>query len=245
VATFAANITNPKFNRMKLKFIVPSLAFLFAATAASAQISLGAQAGVAFAKSKTDIFSQNTGFELDSKNRVGFTGGLVADIPLGEGGLRLMPELNFVQKGLKANGKVEIDVLGQIVSAETDANANLNYLDLPVNLAYSLDAGNGRLIIGAGPYASYGLSGNIKVKVSALGQSDEETQDVEFGSAEDQIKRMDFGANFMAGYILNNGFMVKVNYSLGLTNLSNSSESDWKNRHFGLTVGYFFMRGGE
>jgi hypothetical protein len=56
---------------------------------------------------------------------------------------------------------------------------------------------------------------------------------------------MDFGANFMAAYVMNNGFLVKFNYSLGLTNLNNSSEGDWKNRHFGLTVGYFFLRGGE
>ncbi len=56
---------------------------------------------------------------------------------------------------------------------------------------------------------------------------------------------MDFGANFMAGYIMNNGLMLKVNYSLGLANLSNVSDSDWKNRYFGVTLGYFFLRGGE
>jgi hypothetical protein len=230
---------------MKLKLIIPALASILIASAAHAQISLGAQAGASFAKSKTDNFASITGFELDTKNRIGFTGGLVADIPIGESGLRLMPELNFVQKGLKAEGSIEIDFLGQIVTAQTDASVNLNYLDLPVNLAYAIEAGNGRFIIGAGPYASYGLSGNIKVKVSALDQSEEETQDVDFGSGEDEIKRMDFGANFMAAYVMNNGFLVKFNYSLGLTNLNNSSEGDWKNRHFGLTVGYFFLRGGE
>jgi Outer membrane protein beta-barrel domain len=245
VATFAGFITNPKFNRMKLKFIVPSLALLFAAGAASAQISIGAQAGVAFAKSKTDEFSGVSGFELSTKNRIGFTGGLVADIPFGESGFRLMPELNFVQKGLKADGTVEIDILGQIVSAQTEADISLSYIDLPVNLAYAVEVGNGRLIVGAGPYASIGLSGRTKVKLTALGQSEEESDDLEFGSGEDQLKRMDFGANFMAGYIMNNGFLVKLNYSLGLTNLSNTSESDFKNRYFGLTVGYFFLRGGE
>lgn len=231
---------------MKLKLIFPALALILVANAASAQISLGAQAGAVFAKSKTDDFTSTIpGIDLSTKNRVGFTAGLIADIPIGESGLRLMPELNFVQKGLKADGTVDIDILGQIVTAQAEANINLSYIDIPVNLAYAVEAGNGRFIIGAGPYAGFGLSGKSKVKVSALGQSEEEEDDIEFGSDEDQIKRMDFGANFMAGYIMNNGLMLKVNYSLGLTNLSNVSDSDWKNRYFGVTVGYFFLRGGE
>jgi hypothetical protein len=232
---------------MKLKLVLPLFALVLVANAASAQISLGAQAGAVFAKSKTDDFSSAIpGIDLSTKNRVGFTAGLIADIPIGESGLRLMPELNFVQKGLKADGTVDIDLgAGQFISAQTEANLGLAYIDIPVNLAYAFEAGSGRFIIGAGPYAGFGLSGKSKVKVSALGQSEEEEDDIEFGSDEDQIKRMDFGANFMAGYIMNNGLMLKVNYSLGLANLSNVSDSDWKNRYFGVTLGYFFLRGGE
>jgi len=232
---------------MNLKPILPVLALVFFANAASAQISLGGQAGAVFAKSKTDDFSSTIpGIDLSTKNRIGFSAGLIADIPIGESGLRVIPELNFVQKGLKAEGNVDIDLGGgQIIAAQTEADINLSHIEIPVNLAYAFEAGNGRFIIGAGPYAGFGLSGKSKVKVSALGQSEEEEDDIEFGSEEDQIKRMDFGANFMAGYIMNNGLMLKVNYSLGLANLSNTSESDWKNRYFGVTLGYFFLRGGE
>ena len=228
---------------MKLNHIIPALALIFIGHSASAQFSLGAQAGAVFAKSKTDELSSLTGFDLSSKNRVGFSAGLIGDMPIGESGLRLMPELNFVQKGLKADGSVTIDILGQLVTAETEASVNLSYLELPVNLAYAVPAGPGNLIIGAGPYAGFALSGKTKAKVSALGQSEEEEQDIEFGSADDQLKRMDFGANFMAGYIMENGLMLKVNYSLGLSNLSNTSQSDWKNRYFGVSLGYFFLRG--
>jgi hypothetical protein len=230
---------------MKLKLLVPALALVLISGAASAQISLGAQAGAVFAKSKTDELSGVTGFDLSTKNRVGFTAGVIADIPFGESGLRLMPELNFVQKGVKANGNVNFDLLGQIVNADVDANVSLNYIELPVNLAYAVEAGSGRFIIGAGPYAGFGLNGKTSAKVSFQGQSQEEDEDIEFGSDEDQIKRFDFGANFMAGYIMNNGLLFKVNYSLGLANLSNVSDSDWKNRYFGVSVGYFFLRGGE
>jgi hypothetical protein len=230
---------------MKLKFLLPSVALFLVASAANAQISLGAQAGAAFAKSSTDDITDISGINLNYKNRVGFSGGLIADIPIGESGLRIVPELYYVQKGLKADGTVSIDILGQLVTADAEADINLSYIDLPVNLAYAIEAGNGRFIIGAGPYAGFGLSGKSKVKVSALGQSEEQTEDVKFGSAEDELKQFDYGANFMAAYIMNNGFMVKVNYSLGLANLSNVSDSDWKNRYFGVSLGYFFLRGGE
>jgi hypothetical protein len=230
---------------MKLKLFVPALALVFISGAASAQISLGAQAGAVFAKSKTDQLGGLPGIDLSTKNRVGFTAGAIADIPFGESGLRLMPELNFVQKGVKANGNVNFDLLGQIVNADVDATVNLNYIELPVNLAYAVEAGPGRFIVGAGPYAAFGLNGKTNAKVSFQGQSQEEDEDIEFGSDDDQIKRVDFGANFMAGYIMNNGLLFKVNYSLGLANLSNVNDSDWKNRYFGVSVGYFFLRGGE
>jgi hypothetical protein len=230
---------------MKLKLVLPVFALVLVANAASAQVSLGAQAGAVFSKSKTDDLSSLTGIDIDTKNRIGFTAGLIADIPIGESGFRVMPELNYVQKGVKADGSVEIDIFGQLVTADTEVDIPFSYLELPVNLAYAVEAGNGRFVIGAGPYAAYGLSAKAKIKVSALGQSEEEEEDFEFGSGDDQVKRMDFGANFMAAYIMHNGLMLKVNYSLGLTNLSNTSDSDWKNRYFGVTVGYFFLRGGE
>ena len=232
---------------MKLKLIFPALALLLVANAASAQISLGAQAGAVFAKSKTDDFTSDIpGIDLSSKHRVGFTAGLIADIPIGESGLRLMPELNFVQKGLKSDGTVNIDIpSGPSVNAQVDANINLAYIEIPVNLAYAVEAGNGRFVIGAGPYAGFGLSGKSKAKVSILGETEEEEENIEFGVNEDQIKRMDFGANFMAAYIMHNGLMLKVNYALGLNNLSNVRDSEWKNRYFGVTLGYFFLRGGE
>jgi len=45
--------------------------------------------------------------------------------------------------------------------------------------------------------------------------------------------------------------MLKVNYSLGLMNLSNETNfegiilKDYKNRYFGVSLGYFFLQGGK
>lgn len=225
---------------MKLKLIFP-VALLILASTASAQISVGAHAGAAFSKPSLDDPASIPGLSYDIKSRTGIYAGLMADMPLGESGFRFMPELNFVNKGFIADAS--IDLLGQQFSVES--KSNISYIELPVNFAYSIPLSSNRLMVGAGPYAGYGIGGKTVAKTTAGGVSEEEEADIEFGSAEGQFDRFDFGANFMAAYVMNNGLMFKVNYSLGLINLSNDSESDYKNRYFGVSVGYFFLQGGK
>jgi hypothetical protein len=225
---------------MKLKLIIPAT-LLFIASASSAQISLGGQAGAVFSKPSASTETGIQGVELNLKNRTSFSAGLIADIPFGESGFRLIPEAIFVNKGLLSDASV--DILGQ--QLKVDVKSNISYIDIPVNFAYAINLGGNRLMVGAGPYAGIGIGGKTIATATSNGTSQKEEQDIEFGSGEEQYKRMDFGANFMAGYILNNGLMFKVNYSLGLANLSNSNEADYKNRYFGVSVAYFFLRGGE
>lgn len=225
---------------MKLKLIFP-IAILFIASAASAQISLGGQAGAVFSKPSTELSTGVPGLSFDIKSRTGFSAGLIADIPLGEGGFRFMPELYYVGKGVIANAS--IDLLGQQIKAES--KTNISYIDLPINFAYAIELGGNRLMVGAGPYAGFGLSGKTIATTTANGVSQEEEENIEFGNGSGQFDRMDFGANFMAAYILNNGLMLKVNYSLGLVNLSNDPDTDYKNRFFGVSLGYFFLQGGK
>lgn len=225
---------------MKLKLIIP-VTFLFFASAASAQLSLGGQAGAVFSKPSTQIPSSIPGLTYDIKSLTGFSAGLIADIPIGESGFRVMPELYYVGKGFKADAS--FDLLGQQIKGET--KTTISYIDLPINFAYAFELGNNRLMLGAGPYAGFGLSGKTTGKTTVGGVSQEEERDVEFGNASGEFDRLDIGANFMAAYILNNGLMFKVNYSLGMINLSNSSDSDYKNRFLGVSIGYFFLQGGK
>jgi hypothetical protein len=225
---------------MKLKLIFP-VAILFIASAASAQISLGGQAGAVFSKPSTELSTGIPGLSFDTKSRTSFFAGAIADIPLGEGGFRFIPELYYVDKGLKANASV--DLLGQKITAES--KTNISYIDLPINFAYAIELGNNRLMVGAGPYAGFGLNGKTVSTITANGVSEKQDEKVEFGNGSGQIDRFDFGANFMAAYVLNNGLMLKVNYSLGLLNLSNDPDTDYKNRFFGVSLGYFFLQGGK
>jgi hypothetical protein len=225
---------------MKLKLIIP-VAILFFATSASAQISLGGQAGAVFSKPATEIPTGIPGLTYDIKSRTNFSAGLIADIPLGESGFRFIPELLYVGKGFKANASV--DLLGQDLKVES--TTSISYIDLPINFAYAIDLGENRLMVGAGPYAGFGLGGSSKVITTANGVSQEEKENIEFGNGTGQFDRVDIGANFMAAYILNSGLMLKVNYSLGFLNLSNDEDTKYKNQYFGVSLGYFFLQGGK
>jgi hypothetical protein len=200
----------------------------------SAQVSFGVQAGAVLSKPSA---KQSTDFgEIKPESKFGFSGGLIADIPFGDEPLRLMPELKFVQKGVKYDFSAE--AFGQVFKIE--GNSNINYVELPVNLAYAFEMGGNKLFLGAGPYAAIGLNGNTKGKSSVNGEPAEETDDkIEFGSEVDQTKRFDYGGNVMAGYFMNNGVMLKLNYSRGFANLSNEADSKYRNQYLGLSIAYF------
>ena len=233
-------ITNTiKINFMNAKIFVSAIC-LFFASAAMSQVSLGIQGGgvMSMARVKEDALS---GQSLKGKSKYGWQAGIIADIPFGEGNLRLMPELNYVNKGYKLN--TSINVVGQTVTV--DGTSNVGYIELPLNLAYTIPVGDNFFVIGAGPYASYGVNGKNKVKSSINGQGSEETSKVEFGSDESQIKPFDYGVNVMAGYLFGNGMQIKLNYSYGLAELSNAEFTTYKNSYLGLSLGYYIKRAGK
>lgn len=220
---------------MKTKLLFLSL-LVFIGFHTKAQVSLGVQGGAVM----SNVSGKQTLFEISSKPKSKFSwqAGLMADIPLGESGFRFIPELKFVNKGFKA----EEDILG--VGTAT-GSVNLSYIELPVNFGYALDLGGAQLVLGAGPYAALGIIGKAKYEVNLSGTSQSTEEDIKFGSNQDELKPLDFGANLMAGLLLENGLMVKANYSLGLANASNIPNSTFKNTYMGLSLVYFFKRAGE
>jgi hypothetical protein len=192
-------------------------------TALSAQTRFGINAGAVLANLKGEEAGEEQ--ELDSK--IGITAGIRADVPLSEN-FRFRPGLNFVQKG----GKQEFDFLGtQIKSTLT-----LNYLELPLNFVYNAPAGNGKFFIGAGPVFGFGISGKNKVESGG----EEQTEDINFGDAEDEVKSFEFAGNVLAGYECASGLYFQANYNPGFSNLSNAPDSELKTTYFGLRIGYFF-----
>lgn len=216
--------------------------FLFVSVAGFSQVSIGAQAGGVLSSpsiKSTELFDQS----IDAKSRFSWKAGLVFDIPFGEDGWRFMPELNYVNKGFDLD--MSTSFLGQPVMIK--GNSNIGYLEIPLNVAYALELGDNNLVIGAGPYVAYALTGKNNFEASVAGQivtSDKES--IDFGSDPGQIKPFDYGANLSVGYLLSGGIMFKANYNLGLANISNEGNgSSYKNNYFGLSIVYFFKRAGE
>ena len=111
-----------------------------------------------------------------------------------------------------------------------ESTTKLNYLEIPLNVAYKFSAGElSNFFVQAGPYLGYALSGKEK--------SDGESTDVEFGDA--GMKRFDIGLGFGLGLALG-PIVPSISYQLGLANLSGDSDTKVKNKVLQISVAYMF-----
>ena len=201
------------------KTIIILMAFIFFMHAANSQKArIGFTAGSSLANYK---FKE--GDEDQSGNsKAGFTAGLIVNIPAGKN-FMIQTGAHWVQKGTKDeqdNG-----------SGGTDkASLTTNSIEIPVNFLYT---SNGGFFIGAGPSASFAVSG--KAKFNDL------SADLHFGNSnDDDIKGFDFGANVVTGYQSPGGFLVAANFNQGFSNLvpGDAGTSSMKSHYFGIRLGY-------
>jgi hypothetical protein len=212
---------------MKSVITTAMLVILLASGYVNAQTRIGISAGPAFAS----ITAKSEGISISSpKLKLGFTAGLFADAPLSSN-FSFHPEVNFVQKGSIWKEGSEKDKL------------DINYIEVPMNFVYNVTQHDG-FFIGAGPSLGIAISGREKYTDKDYPENNSNDK-ITFGSSEDDMKRTDFGANFLAGYKLAGGITIAANYNLGLGNIANKSdvpEDDGtvRNRYFSIKIGYMF-----
>jgi len=205
---------------MKTKLVsVTVLAFFVTVNSfAQSNITFGVRAGVNF---QNLTGKDETGDKFSNKLIPGFNVGGNVEIPVATD-FYLQPGLLFSTKGAK--------------DKNSDFKTHLSYLEIPVNFLYKPVLGDGKLLLGFGPYAAFGVGGKYK--------GDGNSTSVEFGSDPDQVKRFDAGANLLAGYEFSNKLSFQLNAGLGLVNLANrapgDSKSSLKNTGFGISAGYRF-----
>ncbi len=213
------------------------LLFLFlVVTGLSQAQDFGVHAGVNFANAKFDEEAA-FGVDMDEKALVGPLIGLVANFKIADN-FSFRPELNYIQKGFKRS-------YSEPGVGTAEFKARFNYIELPLNFAYSIPAGKHAVFIGAGPSIGMGLSGKLETSIKLDGEPEEtDEEDIKFGSNEDEddFKSLDIGLGFFGGFQANNGLFLKAGYNLGLSNISHDSESDLKNKGFAVTLGYFFKK---
>lgn len=185
----------------------------FALINANAQ-KIGVKAGLNLSDAKYEIF----GTGISTSSLVGFHAGLICETALSES-VYLNAAALYSMKG------ATISLLG------AEADFPISYVEIPVNIAYKYDLGGAKLFAQVGPYAGIGISAKVK------GAGGEET--IDFGSAIDELKRFDFGANFGAGVEIMK-VQLGVSYGLGLVNISNDPDESIKNGGLSFSVVLYF-----
>lgn len=215
---------------MKYLFSLVAGGLLLAGTAqAQATFSIGPRVGFNAATTHFADDEQGRSFSL----RPGIEAGLMGNLQMGH--FAFQPGVLFSQKGYNTTSSAfGLTVYGPARYEET---VRLNYLTVPLNLAFTLRSDGQGLQAFAGPYAGMLVGGkytrrfyytNPPAGPSPIGGplESEYSVPVKAGStfADNEYKyaqRFDAGLQAGVGYRLG-GLLVQANYSLGLRNLAST-----------------------
>ncbi|MEO6583328.1 MAG: porin family protein [Ferruginibacter sp.] len=238
---------------MKKLFLIAAISAL--TFSAKSQTSFGFQVGGNYGNVSSEETSGSTTQELKTDGRLGFLIGALAQVPL-TSSLYFRPELNFIQKG--AEFDFSENDLGITYASKGDLR--LNFIEIPLNLAYMAPAGAGNVFFTAGPSLGFGIKGKINSTQTASApgfpnQVSSENGDIIFDGKKDadvpvsdmdyHLKRFDLGLNASIGYKLANGFFLNLGYTYGLSNLEPNDNSSFKTKGLTLKLGYLFGSAGE
>lgn len=196
------------------KFVLATALFFGIASGQAQEISYGLKAGP---------YLSNGVVKTSSKtyrgSSPGFHAGAFADITLSDNFL-VQPALLLCMKNAK-------------VSDLNGINIHLWTIDLPVTALYS----RGKFFGGIGPNFSFGLSGHYKYRDDKYNLYKEDNNGLF------SIKRFELGANILAGYRINEKYLVSAHFTQGLTNLFNdaqytNSDTKVKTSVLGVSLGY-------
>jgi hypothetical protein len=206
---------------------------------------LGVRGGLNRALTTVDPGSSASG--LNAYNRTAdknaiyaWQAGLVVEAALGK--FALQPALLFSQKGEEFHTNFYFNGATAGFSAETTSVNRYNWLELPINIVYTLHGDHG-LQLFAGPYAALAVGGR------QTGTSYRSAPNVRYAPKEfdDQIsyspdtnnRRFDAGVNFGLGY-RQGPVQVQASFGLGFVNLHRAIANN--DPSFSSFVGYDFNK---
>jgi hypothetical protein len=218
------------------------LSSLLLGTAAHAQVafSVGPQVGLTASGQAGRQYMYTT-----SSYRPGFEVGLQGILQFGH--LAVQPSLRFVQKGLHRRTA--------FVTDERQQDYRLNYLVLPINLAYSLGQHGRGLQLLAGPYAGLLLGGHYHSTYLDVPNGLDFSQDGQVRAGDYQpiprsptdptddqyTRRFDMGVQAGLGYRFGK-LLAQAEFSFGLRDLAPMLTSSY-NRTAQLSLSYLVTPG--
>jgi hypothetical protein len=224
---------------MNKLFIAPlltsSLFLVGPAAHAQAAFSIGPQVGLNVA-GVTNTATSNTTLTY----RAGFEAGLQGVVQLGH--LAVQPSLRFSQKGLHRH-------YGSSLGSSTETDYRVNYLTLPVNVAYSLRPDGQGFQVFAGPYVGLLLGGNYQFTTSS-GSSYSSEGKVKAGdnyaipaigatTYDAVLRRFDAGVQVGLGYRVGK-VLAQVDFAFGLRDLAPTFSNAY-NRTAQASLSYLFV----
>lgn len=191
---------------------------------AAQQVRVGVTAGPAL----SGLYSKVDGEKEKLDPKFGFTAGVAVHATISEK-LEIQSGLHFVQKGAKEQDE------------EYKLTMSLNYIELPVNFVYHFGEKQHSFFMGLGPTIAMAVSGKLKAAIEDLGS---ESMKIKFGNNPDKhhYKRMDFGANILAGYHVSSNLFISAQYNHGFGNLFIGGNDDGKlnTRYGAVKIGWLF-----
>jgi hypothetical protein len=221
-----------------MKKIILLLTGVVLSVATFAQLSFGVQGtgNLATASVKYEDF-----FDFRKSMKAMPGAGIVVQYAINKN-LALRTGANYLQ-----NGVVLKTTIDESVNMKLELENNLNYVQVPVNLLFTLPVTRFQFFAGGGGFINYGISGKSKATLSHIMPDGHESVVVEevkaFKKEEDGgagLKKTDYGISALAGIRLGTGLFANVGYQLSLANISGSDDAKYKNRGLQLTIGYFF-----
>jgi hypothetical protein len=201
----------------------------------NAQIRFGAKVGGTF----SNLTIKGDGEKLDYfKPGIGFQIGGVLEYSFSES-LALQPELLYVMDNSKIKNNAFDGLFEDLDGVSASAKMALQVIQLPINLKYKMGTESLKFYVTAGPYLGYILSGKMKAKATAEGNSVSASFDMFDDNSGLEAKRFDFGVGAGFGIEVSK-FTVGVGYQYGIANLTGAKEGSLKLGTFNLSVGYFF-----
>jgi len=222
---------------MKTKFLIPVLLSIWM----PAFTQNGLEIGIGPAFSNITLKGIDHSIRPDRTLHTGLQVQALWNQNIGEG-FSIASGIGYKEKGFMWKEGINTNVLNIPISIGVTATTNINYLELPLNLKYTVGDENGiKAFAFAGPSVGYALNANVQTRANML---------IDFNINRTNIKlndpiynRVELGANAGAGIELpigNGSIIASGNYMHGFNRVIDNTVIDFKARNygFGLNLGY-------
>jgi hypothetical protein len=114
---------------------------------------------------------------------------------------------------------------------------SLHYIQVPVNIIYNTPGR--RFFFGGGPYAGFGLSGNINLNYTGGSFGETPGSPINIKYIFSQANNPDYGLNLVAGIHVDGGTMFTIGYGIGLRHsVSSFDYSTVRNDVISISIGH-------